>query len=202
MGKQIYLEKIEALFEKSPVVDFKSLERIIGKTKKSNYAKLLVYNLLKKRKIKKIGKGIYTRHNEISLAVFSFKPAYLGLQSALSHYRIWEQETIPVIITTKKVRRGIRILMGRNVLLRNINKKYFFGSEYIKEGNFYLPYSDLEKTFIDMVVFNQKIDEEALGKIKKKINKQKLLNYLKRYPLKIRERVLKLSSDPRGGIYP
>ena len=60
MGKQIYLKKIETLFEKSPVVDFKSLERIIGKAKTSNYAKLLVYNLLKKGKIKKIGKGIYT----------------------------------------------------------------------------------------------------------------------------------------------
>lgn len=192
MGKQIYLEKIRALFEKSPAVDFKSLERIIGKTKNSNYAKLLVHNLLKKGKIKKIGKGIYTKHDEISLAVFSFKPAYLGLQSALSHHRIWEQETIPVIITAKKVRRGVRSVMGRNILLRNINKKYFFGLEYMEEGNFYLPYSDLEKTFIDMVVFNQKIDEDALRKIKKKINKRKLLNYLKRYPMKIRERVTKL----------
>ncbi|MBU3907420.1 MAG: hypothetical protein KKA64_04190 [Nanoarchaeota archaeon] len=192
MGKQIYLEKIRALFEKSPAVDFKSLERIIGKTKNSNYAKLLVHNLLKKGKIKKIGKGIYTKHDEISLAVFSFKPAYLGLQSALSHHRIWEQETIPVIITAKKVRRGVRSVMGRNILLRNINKKYFFGLEYMEEGNFYLPYSDLEKTFIDMVVFNQKIDEDALKKIKKKINKRKLLNYLKRYPMKIRERVTKL----------
>src|SRR3989344_9378761 len=122
MGKQIYLEKIDALFKKSPVVDFKSIERIIGKSKKSSYAKLLVHNLLKKGKIKKIGKGVYTQHNEISLAVFSFKPAYLGLQSALSHHRIWEQETIPIIITSKKVRRGLRSLMGGNVLLRNINK--------------------------------------------------------------------------------
>lgn len=192
MGKQIYLEKIEALFNKSPIVDFKSVERIIGKTENSNYAKLLLHNMLKKGKIKKIGKGIYTKHNEISLAVFSFKPAYLGLQSALSHHGIWEQQTIPVIITTKKVRRGIRKLIGGNVLLRNINKKYFFGVEYLEEGSFYLPYSDLEKTLIDMVAFHQKIDNEVIKKIKNKINKQKLLGYLKIYPLKIRERVIKL----------
>lgn len=192
MGKQIHSEEIKRLFEKSPVVEFKSLERIIGKTKNSNYAKLFIHNLLKKGEIKKIGKGVYTKHNEVSLAVFSFKPSYLGLQSALSHYGIWEQETIPIIITSRKIRRGIRSLMGRNVLLRNINKKYFFGLEYAEEGNFYLPYSDLEKTFIDMVVFNQKIDEEALKKIKKKINRKKLLNYLKKYPSKIIERVMKL----------
>src|SRR3989338_1318978 len=197
MGKQIYLDKIEAIFDKSPLVDFKSLERVIGKAKNSNYAKLLVHNLVKKGKIKKIGKGVYTKHNEISLAVFSFKPAYLGLQSALSHYKIWEQETIPVIITTKKVRRGIRSLMDRNVLLRNIDKKYFFGVEYLEEGNFFLPYSDLEKTFIDMVFYNQKIDEEYLKKIRKKIDKQKLINYLKKYHLNIKERVRKILENKR-----
>lgn len=103
--------------------------------------------MLKKGKINRIGKGIYTKHNEISLAVFSFKPAYLGLQSALSYHRIWEQETIPIIITTKKVRRGIRSVMGKNILLRNMDKKYFFGLEYIEEGGFYIPYSDLENSY-------------------------------------------------------
>src|SRR3989344_1615715 len=190
MGKQIHLEKIMALFKKSPVVNFKSIERIVGKSKKSNYAKLIIFNLLKKDKIKKIGKGFYTINDELSLAVFVFSPSYLGLQTALSHYGLWEQETIPVIITTKKIRRGIRNLMGGNVLLRNIDKEHFFGIEYIKEGDFYLPYSDLEKTFIDLVVFNQKINEETLKIIKSKINKKKLQDYLKRYSSRIRDRVI------------
>lgn len=181
-----------ALFKKSPVVNFKSIERIVGKSKKSNYAKLIIFNLLKKDKIKKIGKGFYTINDELSLAVFVFSPSYLGLQTALSHYGLWEQETIPVIITTKKIRRGIRNLMGGNVLLRNIDKEHFFGIEYIKEGDFYLPYSDLEKTFIDLVVFNQKINEETLKIIKSKINKKKLQDYLKRYSSRIRDRVMKL----------
>lgn len=189
MGKQIHLEKIENLFEKSPVVDFKSIERIVGVRKKSNYAKLLVFNLLKKGKIKKIGKGIYTRHNEISLAVFSFKPAYLGLQSALSCYGVWEQETIPVIITAKKTRRGIRKVMGANILVRNVSKKYFFGFELVREGSFYLPYSDLEKTFIDMVVFNQKMGDKVVNVIKRKIDKKKLNEYLKKYSPGLRRRV-------------
>lgn len=192
MGKQIYLNKVEALFEKSPVVDFKSIVRIVGKPKKYTYAKLLVHNLLKKGKIKKIGKGVYTIHNELSLAIFASQPAYLGLQSALSQYGMWEQETIPVIVTTKKIRRGIRKVMGGNVLVRNISQKYFFGSHFVQEGNFYLPYSDVEKTCIDMIVFNQKMSEETLKKIKNKINRQKLLRYLKRYPSNIRKRVIKL----------
>ena len=192
MAKEKHLEIIESLFERSPVVNFSSIERIIGKNKKSSYAKLLIHNLIKKGKIKKIGKGVYTKHNEISLAVFSFKPAYLGLQSALSHHNVWEQETIPVIITQKKVRRGIRSLMGGNILIRNIDVRYFFGFEQLEEGNFYLPYSDLEKTLVDMVFFNQKFDKESLKNIKKNINQDKLLKYLNRYPKRFRERVFKL----------
>lgn len=192
MAKQIHLEKIESLFEKSPIVDFKSIERIVGSSKKSNYAKLLIHNLLKKGKIKRISKGIYTKHNEISFAVFSFKPAYLGLQSALSAHKVWEQETIPIILTTKKVRTGIRSAMDGNILIRNIDKRHLFGIEYIREGDFYLPYSDLEKTFIDMTAFNQTLDKEVLKNIKKRINKAKLSNYLKRYPPNLKKRVTKL----------
>ena len=114
------------------------------------------------------------------------------MQTALSYHDSWEQETIPVIVTTRKVRRGIRSLIGGNVLVRNIDKKHFFGIESIKEGNFYLPYSDLEKTLIDMVVFNQGIDKETLENIKSKINKKKLSGYLKKYSLMIKKRVNKL----------
>jgi predicted transcriptional regulator of viral defense system len=188
MGKQIHLKKIEELFDKSQTVDFKSIERIIG-SKKGNYAKLMIYNLLKKGKINKIGKGIYTKYPESSLSVFAFTPSYLGLQNALSFYGLWEQETIPVILTTKKVRRGIRKIMNSNILVRNIDKKHFFGFELVKEGNFYLPYSDLEKTFIDMVVFNQRMDDEIISNIKKRINKEKLNRYLRRYGIKVKNKV-------------
>jgi predicted transcriptional regulator of viral defense system len=189
MGKMIHLEKIKELFDKSPVVDFKSIERIIGVKKNNNYAKLLISNLLKNGKIRKVGKGFYTKFIESSLSVFSFKPAYLGLQSALSFHKVWEQETIPIILTTKKVRRGIRKVMDSNIFIRNIDKRYFFGFDFVREGEFYLPYSNLEKTFVDMVVFNQKMDDEVIKNIKNKIDKKKLNTYLKRYSVKIRNRV-------------
>jgi predicted transcriptional regulator of viral defense system len=190
MGTIIHLTKIERLFEKSLVVDFKSIERMVRVDKsRSNYAKLMISNLLKKGKIHKVGKGYYSKYNESSLAVFAFKPAYLGLQSALSHFGLWEQETIPVIITPQKVRRGIRNVLGTNILVRNTNKKYFFGFEWVKEGDFYLPYSDLEKTFIDFIIFNENIDRSILKVLRKKINRDKLENYLRRYPQKTKDRI-------------
>ncbi len=191
MGKRKHLDKIEALFNKSLVVSFSSLKRIVNVNRKTEYTKVLINHLTKQGKIKKITKGCYTKHNDNQLSVFCFKPAYLGLQAALSFHHLWEQETIPVIITTKKTRVGIRTALGGNILIRRISPKYFFGSEYCLDGDFYFPYSDIEKTLIDMVVFNEPLSLSVLKEIKKKIEIKKLQNYLKHYPKKIRERVLK-----------
>jgi len=81
--------------------------------------------------------------------------------------------------------------MGANVLVRKINKKYFFGFNLEKEENFYLPYSDIEKTFIDLVVFKEKLSSQIIEKFKENINHKKLLNYLKKYPLHTRNFILK-----------
>lgn len=195
MGKEKYLKDIEDLFKKSAVVDFASISRIVKHKKKaSQYAKQIVRNMVKKGKIHKIGKGIYTSLDEMPLVVFSFSPAYLGLQDALSFHNLWEQETNPVVITTRNVRKGLRIVMGRNVVVKRINKKYMFGFEYYKypleNRDIYLPYSDIEKTFIDMIYFRQPLDKETITEFGSKIDKKKLKGYLRAYPERIRKRVL------------
>lgn len=191
MGKEKYQKEIEALFEKSPVASFDSVERII-KSKKNvkQYTKQLIRNMLKKGKIKRLAKGHYTSYDDPSLAVFCFKPAYLGLQDALSFHELWEQETIPVVITARKIRQGIRKILGMNVLVRRIDKRYLFGFEYKEQGSLFLPYSDIEKTFIDMLYFNEKLSNEAVKNIIKRINKKRLNSYLKDYPRKFHKKVL------------
>ena len=183
MGKEKYQKQISELFKKSPVVNFNSIDRIIKSKRNINqYSKQIVRNLLLKGKIKRLTKGYYSIHEDPSLNVFCYQPSYLGLQDALSIHNLWEQETIPVIITSKKVRQGLRESKFGNVLIRRINKKYLFGTEYKRVGEFYLPCSDIEKTLIDMVYFKQKIDKEVLTSIKKVIDKKKLNKYLKKYP--------------------
>ncbi len=192
MGKTKYLRDVLALFEKSPIVNYDSIKRIIyGKKKAGNYTKKLIYVLLSKGKIKRLAKGIYTNKDDISLSVFGFEPSYLGLQNAMSLHNLWEQETIPIIITIRKIRTGIRVVFGGNVLVRKIDKRYLFGFEYYKDGDFYLPYSDIEKTFIDMVYFKEHMDDEVIDNFKEKINMKKLRDYLNRYPLRFRKMVLR-----------
>ena len=190
MGREKHLKNVLALFKKSPVVNYRSIEMIAGK----QYAKQLIRNLVLKGEIKKLAKGHYTIHDENSLSVFCFKPGYLGLQDALSFHNLWEQETIPIIITSRRVRQGIRKVMGSNVLIRRIDKKYLFGFDYYEQSGLYLPYSDVEKTLIDMVYFNENISGETLHNIIRKIDRKRLDSYLKTYPSRIRMKVLKYLS--------
>jgi len=193
MGKIKYQEEIKELFRKSPVVSYSSIEKIV-KNKKNikQYTKQLIRNLLLKKKIKRLAKGYYTIINDSSLAVYCFKPAYLGLQDSLSFHNLWEQETIPVIITARKVKPGIRDIMGGNILVRRINKRYMFGFDYSnKEIPF--PYSDIEKTFIDMLYFKEKLSEEALKNIIKRLDIKKLNSYLNHYPKRMQKIILNLT---------
>lgn len=196
MGKEKYQKHVMELFKKSLVVSFDSIERIIkDKKNKSEYAKQLVRGLLLRNKINRLAKGFYTIYDDPSLNVYCFQPSYLGLQDALSVHGIWEQETIPVIITAKKVRQGLRTTNLGNILIRRIDKKYVFGIDYKNCGDFYLPYSDLEKTFIDVVYFRQVIGKEVLDNLKNAIDKKKLTVYLKKYPKRFREKVMRIFSD-------
>lgn len=81
--------------------------------------------------------------------------------------------------------------MGTNVLVKGVNKKYFFGFGYFSQNNIYYPYSDVEKTFIDMVYFKEKMSEEVIKNITEKLNIKKLKGYLKDYPKRTQKTVLK-----------
>ncbi|MBI2632252.1 hypothetical protein HYW75_04570 [Candidatus Pacearchaeota archaeon] len=194
MGKIKYISKIREFFKESPIVNIESLKKIIG-NKKKDYVYLLINNLLKKKEIRRLTKGYYTINDDPSLIVFCFKPSYLGLQNALSFHNLWEQETNPVIVTTRNIRTGIREVFERNVVVKKIDKNYVFGFEYYKDGDFYLPYSDIEKTFIDMVYFRQHIDKETLKNIRKVANYKKLILYLKKYHPVFRKKVLMILNN-------
>jgi len=191
MGKEKYQKRIDEMFRKSRIVSYASIKKIVDGKGNSEYAKQLIRNLILKGVIKKLAKGFYSIEENPELLVFCLQPAYLGLQNALSFYNLWEQETIPVVITSRRVRQGIRKVAGMNVLVRRIEKKYFFGVDYTEDSSDYLPYSDIEKTAIDMVYFNEPLSRGVINKIKKRMDKQKLQVYLRHYPKRIRERVLK-----------
>ncbi|MBU5688383.1 MAG: hypothetical protein KQA41_03410 [Candidatus Aenigmarchaeota archaeon] len=187
MGKIKYLPKIMDLFKKNPVVSIRDIKLL---TKNENYSNVLLNYLLKKGEIKRIEKGFYTLYNDPTLIVFAIRPSYIGLQAALSIHNLWEQETNTIIVTPKKIRIGKREVFDTNVIVRRIDKKYFFGYDLINYDNFLIPVSDKEKTIIDLIYFRQPIEEKIFSKIK--IDKKKMKEYIKKYPKFVKKRVLKI----------
>ena len=193
MGKIKYLHKIKEFCRKSPVVDIYSLKKLIGENKE--YVHLMLNKLVQQHELYRITRGMYSTHDDPVLAVFCFKPAYIGLQEALSIHNLWEQETNAVILSTKIVREGVRNVFGNNILIKRLKPEYFFGFEYIQYGDWVVPVSDIEKTCIDMAYFNQPIDKQLMHEFKKRINKKKLKEYLEKYDKNIREKVLDLMKE-------
>jgi predicted transcriptional regulator of viral defense system len=189
MGKIKYSDKIQEFIQKTPALRARDVEIII---KNKRYAHIFLHNLRKKGGIKRITKGWYSMSDDPVVSVFCFKPSYIGLQDALSIHNLWEQETNTVIVTTRKVRVGARKIMDNNVILHRIAGKYFFGFDYMKYDNFFIPVSDVEKTLIDLVYFNEIPDKKVLQEIRKKMDGTRLKKYLSRYPPKFKGKIAKL----------
>ena len=191
MGKIKYLKEINEFIDNNIVFNIRDVEAIlISRKANPNYARLLLHNLEKKSEIKRIIKGFYTKYDDPTLITFCIKPSYIGLEAALSFHGIWEQETNVVLLTPRRVRTGIRSIFNTNIVIHSINKKHFFGFNYVDYYDFKIPISDIEKTFIDWMYYNKPLTKDILNNFKKKIKKKKLISYLKNYDKKFANKVL------------
>ena len=188
-----YKKQLYDNFKKSKVFSLRDVRILFSnKNISKDYSKNLMSNLIKEKKIHKITNGKYTFQEEIMCIGFAFSPFYYGLQEALSLHNLHEQETNAIIITTNKIKPGIREIMDTNVYLRRIDKKYFFGYDFIKYYDIEIPVSDIEKTLIDLVYYKESISKDVILEIKKKIDLIKLNKYLEKYPITIKNKVLDL----------
>lgn len=178
MGKVVYIDSVRRFIKSTPVFRAKDVELIVGDT---NYSSLLLHNLTRRGEIKRVTRGWYTVLDDPVVSVFTFRPSYLGLQEALSLRNLWEQETNVVIVSATRVRPGIRKIMGSPVIIHRISPNYFFGFDYLKYGDIFLPVSDVEKTLIDLVYFNELPGRDVLKRILSVADMDKLRLHLKNY---------------------
>ncbi|MBI3859141.1 MAG: hypothetical protein HY296_02715 [Thaumarchaeota archaeon] len=178
MGRSRHLGNVRALIGKTPAFRARDAELIVGDRA---YAMLLLHHLAKKGEVHRITRGWYSKLDDPVVSVFAFRPAYLGLQEALSLHGLWEQETNVVLVTTLKVRTGPRTMMGSRVVVHRIDGSRFFGLEYLRYDGFFVPVSDVEKTLIDLVYFRASPGQEAIEALKKRVDRRKLNTYLREY---------------------
>ena len=188
-----HLKEFIERFSGRDVFTFRDAEIFLKKNGVSGaYLNLLIHNLLKKGKLKRISKGHYTFKDDIIVAGKAFAPYYYGLHFALSISGLWQQASNPVIITAKKIRTGVREIMGGNVVLRRISPKMAFGVEDRQIDGYWVKVSGPEKTLIDFAYFNQKMPEECVQGLLGKISAEKLEALLKKTPEKTRQKIRKM----------
>lgn len=147
-----------------------------------SYLKRLVNHMTSSGELKRITRGVYTLHDDITVVGFAFSPFYYGLENALTIRKLWEQGTNPIVITSRTVREGARKFGSSNYVVRRIDRKLLFGYDLVKYYDSWIPVSDYEKTFLDLVYFGHNIRNDILDALKRKISKKRLKIYLKNYP--------------------
>jgi len=188
-----YVKDVRERFRGAPAFTISDLKISLGrKGISAGYLRLLVHNLLAKGELKRVSRGVYTFRSDVQVVGFGFRPFYYGLQDALSLRNLWEQETNPVVITPRRVRSGVKSFQGANYVVKRIRRGMFFGFEMVKYDDFWIPVSDVEKTLIDFAYFRQPLGAEAIAEIRQRLDKQKLKEYLKRCPPRVKARVSEL----------
>lgn len=184
---QVLREKLQT----QPVFTMKDIRLVLPKTS-YEYIRLLIHNLRESKEIFRISRGVYSFHEEMAVVGFACSPFYYGLQQALSVHGLWEQEVNPVVISIRKVRNGVRKFEENNYFVRRICRKMFFGFETVEYSGFWVPVSDVEKTLIDMIYYGQYIGKELAGEFRLRVDRKKLLEYLKRVPKKHHSEIMRV----------
>ncbi len=179
--------------DKFPVFTIQDIKSwAIANSMAKDYVYLMLHNLENRGEIERITKGIYTFHGDISVVGFAFRPFYYGLEYALYVHGFSEQGSNPVVITSRKVRNGIREFKGRNYVVHRIAKKHLFGYELVKVGSLWVPVSDPEKTLIDMIYFRHYLPENLLKALLNATENRKIGAYLEGYEKRFADKVKRI----------
>ncbi|HUB92857.1 MAG TPA: hypothetical protein VL945_02755 [Candidatus Saccharimonadales bacterium] len=149
----------------------------------ANLLRILSY-LKKSGRIYGVRKGIYTTKKDSMVSGFAFKPFYYGMASALTIRELWDQNSRPEIITTRHVRASEMKIFGEEgnrIFVHHIPMKYFFGFDMLEYGKIKVPVSDPEKTLIDLFYYKTRLSIKNYGGLLKKIDIERLMEYLRRY---------------------
>ena len=167
--------------ENASAFNFRVVEGRVGR----GYAKILIHNLRKRKKIIELAKGWYSFKKSPYLIIIPLGEAYIGLGTAAFIHGAWGQIPNIDVLTTRaptKIKVGERIVAGRKVMVRKIDKKMYFGYEakYMEDARDWIRISDPEKTMIDLIYYNYPFLDEISPGLMKMIKKEKLMGYVKR----------------------
>lgn len=177
-------------FKDWKVFTFRDVKMLFRNQLNSNAVGVLIHRNIEKGVLHKITNGVYTYSDNVMVYGYAFGDFYYGVGFALDYYDIISQVMNPVIITTSKASPGPRDVNGKPIFIYRIKEDMFFGYTFKKINGIEVPISDVEKTFIDTVYYNFKLEQYVYGIIQQRLNYAKLDEYLKMCPKWLQKRVM------------
>jgi predicted transcriptional regulator of viral defense system len=199
MGEHLkYVKEFISHFSRFPLFSFSSAKLFFSFYGSNEvYAKKFISNMLKDGRLYRITKGYYSFNKSIFVVGLAYKPYYYGLEYALTYHGLWNQQANITVLTTQKVREGVRSAFGINYVLKRIPQRLFFGFRSINvEAKYNVHISDVEKTFLDMVYFDRYIGADTMERLAERMDLQKVSKYAKLYGEDFSEKV---ASIIKGG---
>ncbi len=177
-------QEILKKFADYPAFSYRDVQTYFqGRHRTQQLSRTMSY-LKSRGKVFTLRKGMYTLRKDGAVSGFGFSPFYYGLLYALTIRDLWTQNAEPEIITLKRVRRSKLSLFGSqgtHATVHHSQPKHFFGFEILNYNGIDVPVSDPEKTLIDLFYYNIRLPIQSYGLLLGKINRRKVLDYLKRY---------------------
>lgn len=160
------------------IFSINDIAKITNKSK--DYLKVYLQNHIKKGNLEVLKKGNYTFYNLTKYELSSmYSNSYISLYSALEYYNLTTQLYTQLDLISLKQIKKIKIDNTIIEFHKISNNKFFgFNKEKYRNGNIFI--ADYEKLIIDCILFFVSINEinEAIIKIKEKLNIEKIIIYL------------------------
>lgn len=184
-----FLEKLKKI--EKDFFTLKDLEKVWWGKKET--LKVILSRLVKKGRLKRVERNLYLLPEKIveieKIANQIYFPSYLSFETALAKYGILSQ--IPYILTFATLKKTKKLKIENfEIEYRKIKESLFFAFNLQKGIYIAKPEKALLDTFYLASLGKLKINFKTLDY--KKIQKKKLLNLLKKFPLKTQKLVRKL----------
>jgi predicted transcriptional regulator of viral defense system len=184
MKTEKFIESLNT--SRSSVFSFCDLKKILGKNE--NYCKIFLNRLKAKGFLIKLEKGKYALPNQNPLIVASniVFPSYISFSSAYYFYALTTQIPTTIFVVARKQKKEI-FYEGSSFKFIKFSRKRFFGyKREILEGKT-LFVAEIEKAILDSLFLPQYAPIfQTYSTLKEaKIDKEKLLEYLKKFDSRI-----------------
>ncbi len=174
-----------------------SLSDVSKLTKSRNYAKVILFRMVKEKTLFRLRKDRYSFSTDpLVYSPYLNYPSYVSCASALSYHGLISQIPNNVFLMTLKRPKSIKNLIYHKT-------KYFFGYDKVKINGVNTFIADKEKAFIDSIGIHPLnliiealplLDEEKLLDYAKRTNQLKRISYLLKKEVKVSNKYIFL--DP------